>query len=62
MRNRNLPSPYRRGSFHFTRAFIWLSTLIVTGIMIYFIVHLHSDGFKVPYAFLIVSLLTLNLH
>ena len=62
MRNRNLPSPYRPGSFHFTRAFIWLSTLIVTGIMIYFIVHLHSDGFKVPYAFLIVSLLALNLH
>ncbi|PCG98856.1 Hypothetical protein PENO1_031820 [Penicillium occitanis (nom. inval.)] len=53
MRNK-LPSPYRPGLFHFTRAFIWLSTLIVTGIMIYFIVHLHSDGFKVPYAFLVI--------
>uniref|UniRef100_A0A093VJV4 MARVEL domain-containing protein 2 n=1 Tax=Talaromyces marneffei PM1 TaxID=1077442 RepID=A0A093VJV4_TALMA len=54
MGSRNLPSPYRPGSFHFTRAFIWLSILIVTGIMIYFVVHLHSDGFKVPYAFLII--------
>ncbi|KAH8705025.1 hypothetical protein BGW36DRAFT_421602 [Talaromyces proteolyticus] len=47
-------SSYSAGSFYFTRISLSISTLIVTGILVYFAVHLHSDGYKLPYALLIL--------
>ncbi|OKL56294.1 hypothetical protein UA08_08572 [Talaromyces atroroseus] len=51
---RSRQNHYAPGSFHGVRAFLWVSTLIVTAIMIDFAVNLHSGGFKLPYAFLLI--------
>lgn len=51
----SMSSPYSAGSFYFARGLWAISTVIVTAILIYFAIHLHSDGFKLPYAFVIVS-------
>jgi hypothetical protein len=48
-------SPYSAGSFYFARGLWAISTAIVTAILIFFAIHLHADGFKLPYAFVVVS-------
>lgn len=50
-----MSSPYSAGPFYFARGLWAISTVIVTAIMIYFAIHLHADGFKLPFAFVIVS-------
>ncbi|QKX58631.1 uncharacterized protein TRUGW13939_05756 [Talaromyces rugulosus] len=49
-----MSSPYSAGPFYFARGLWAISTVIVTAIMIYFAIHLHADGFKLPFAFVIL--------
>ncbi|KAL1976184.1 hypothetical protein VTN31DRAFT_2466 [Thermomyces dupontii] len=57
MRSRNpLPSPFSPKIFHLVRTINFISTLIVSVIMIYFTIHLHRDGFRLPWAFLVLMI------
>ncbi|KAL1966973.1 hypothetical protein VTN77DRAFT_3717 [Rasamsonia byssochlamydoides] len=51
---RTLPSPYSPGAFHAVRALSFVATIIVAAIMIYFAYHLHQDGFKLPWTFVVI--------
>lgn len=50
------PSEYPKLPFNGIRFLIFLSSLVVGIILAVFIYHLHADGYKLPFAFLIVSL------
>jgi hypothetical protein len=49
------PSAYPPLPFHLIRFFIFLSSIVVGVILAVFIYHLHADGYKLPYSFLVVS-------
>jgi hypothetical protein len=49
------PSAYPALPFHAIRFFSFLSSIVVGAILALFIYHLHADGFKLPYSFLVVS-------
>lgn len=49
------PSTYPPAPFHGIRIIIFLSSIVIGIILAIFIYHLHADGFKLPFAFLIVS-------
>ncbi|KAJ5671810.1 hypothetical protein N7507_000937 [Penicillium longicatenatum] len=51
---RSKPSDYPALPFHGIRILSFLSSLIVAIILAVFIYHLHSDGYKLPFAFLIL--------
>ncbi|CAG7922048.1 unnamed protein product [Penicillium olsonii] len=48
------PSAYPALPFHLIRFFIFLSALVVGAILAVFIYHLHADGFKLPYSFIVL--------
>lgn len=48
------PSAYPKGPFHVIRFLIFLSSIVIGIILAVFIYHLHADGYKLPFAFLIV--------
>jgi hypothetical protein len=52
---RTLPSPYSPLAFHTVKALSLISVAIVSGIIIYFTIHLHQDGFKLPWTFIVVG-------
>lgn len=57
MRSKSVkPSAYPKLPFHGIRFLIFLSSAVVAIILAVFIYHLHADGYKLPFAFLIVSL------
>ncbi|KAJ9407596.1 hypothetical protein DTO045G8_4608 [Paecilomyces variotii] len=47
---------YPKAPFHVIRFCSVVSTLIVGGIMGFFIYHLHQDGFRLPWAFLVITI------
>lgn len=49
------PSAYPPLPFHLIRFLISLSSLVVGVILAVFTYHLHADGYKLPYSFLVVS-------
>jgi hypothetical protein len=49
------PSAYPPLPFHLIRFLIALSSLVVGVILAVFTYHLHADGYKLPYSFLVVS-------
>ncbi|EKV16313.1 hypothetical protein PDIG_08440 [Penicillium digitatum PHI26] len=49
------PSAYPPLPFHFIRFLISLSSIVVGVILAVFTYHLHADGYKLPYSFLVVS-------
>lgn len=53
------PSPYNALSFHGVRCISAICSIIVGCILAFFAVALKNDGYKVPWTFLIVSLLSL---
>jgi hypothetical protein len=56
MRSKSVkPSAYPALPFHAIRFLIFLSSAVVAIILAVFIYHLHADGYKLPFAFLIVS-------
>ncbi|CAG8106117.1 unnamed protein product [Penicillium salamii] len=54
MRSSVKPSAYPPLPFHLIRFFIFLSSLVVGVILAVFIYHLHADGFKLPYSFIVL--------
>lgn len=48
------PSDYPPLPFHTIRFITFLSSLVVAIILAVFIYHLHADGYKLPFAFLVV--------
>lgn len=48
------PSAYPKGPVHLIRLLIFLSSIVIGVILAVFIYHLHADGYKLPFAFLIV--------
>ncbi|KAI2794481.1 hypothetical protein POX_a01080 [Penicillium oxalicum] len=52
------PSDYPSLPFHGIRSIIFLSSLVVAIILATFTYHLHADGYKLPFAFLILLLAT----
>lgn len=48
------PSAYPKGPFHGIRFLLFLSSIVIGIILAVFIYHLHADGYKLPFAFLIV--------
>lgn len=55
VKNKMKPSYYTARSFHGIRAISAISSIIVTSILIFFVIQLKSDNYKVPWTFLIVS-------
>lgn len=51
---RSKPSDYPALPFHGIRIANFISSLVVGIILAVFIYHLHADGYKLPFAFLIV--------
>lgn len=51
------PSAYPPLPFYLIRSFVFISALVVGVILAVFIYHLHADGFKLPYSFLVVRTL-----
>lgn len=49
------PSVYPPVPFHSIRILAFLSSVVVGIILAVFIYHLHADGYKLPFAFLLVS-------
>lgn len=49
------PSAYPAIPFHGIRFIAFLSSIVVGIILAVFIYHLHADGYKLPFAFLIVG-------
>ncbi|KAJ5525529.1 hypothetical protein N7494_012179 [Penicillium frequentans] len=56
---RSKPSDYPALPFHGIRFLSFLSSLIVAIILAVFIYHLHADGYKLPFAFLILLIVSL---
>ncbi|KAJ5634483.1 hypothetical protein N7528_002325 [Penicillium herquei] len=56
---RSKPSDYPALPFHIIRISAFISSLIVAIILAVFIYHLHADGYKLPYAFLILLIAAL---
>ena len=54
------PSAYPPVPFHLIRFLISLSSLVVGVILAVFTYHLHADGYKLPYSFLVVSNITIH--
>lgn len=52
---RTKPSDYKSFSFHAVRTISALCTIIVMAILIFFTIALKTDGYKIPWTFLIVS-------
>lgn len=52
------PSAYPALPFNIIRAAALLASIVVSIILAVFIYHLHADGYKLPFPFLIVSPLT----
>lgn len=50
------PSDYPSLPFHGIRFMSFLSSIVVAIILAIFIYHLHADGYKLPFAFLVVRL------
>ena len=50
------PSVYPPVPFHVIRAFTLFSCIIVGVILAVFIYHLHQEGYKLPWVFLVVRL------
>ncbi|KAJ6012536.1 hypothetical protein N7499_011794 [Penicillium canescens] len=48
------PSAYPPLPFHAIRFFGFLSSIVVGAILAVFIYHLHADGYKLPYSFLVL--------
>ncbi|KAJ5347241.1 hypothetical protein MYU51_004379 [Penicillium brevicompactum] len=48
------PSAYPPLPFHLIRFFVFLSSIVVGVILAVFIYHLHADGFKLPYSFIVL--------
>lgn len=56
MRSKSVkPSAYPKLPFHGIRFIVFLSSAVTAIILAVFIYHLHADGYKLPFAFLIVS-------
>lgn len=56
MRSKSVkPSAYPAIPFHGIRFIAFLSSVVVGIILAVFIYHLHADGYKLPFAFLIVG-------
>jgi len=56
------PSPYPRIPFHALRCLQLLSSIVVSGIMAYFMYYLHKEGYTIPWTFIVlfsVSLATI---
>ena len=51
---RTPPSHYPPLAFHLIRTFSLVSSLIVSGILLYFCYHLRHDHYKIPWTFLVV--------
>ncbi|KAJ5093906.1 hypothetical protein N7456_009767 [Penicillium angulare] len=56
---RTKPSDYPALPFHLIRILAFLSSLIVAIVLAVFIYHLHADGYKLPFAFLILLIAAL---
>ncbi|KAJ5287448.1 hypothetical protein N7478_003134 [Penicillium angulare] len=56
---RSKPSDYPGLPFHLIRILAFLSSLIVAIVLAVFIYHLHADGYKLPFAFLILLIAAL---
>ncbi|KXG48170.1 uncharacterized protein PGRI_020400 [Penicillium griseofulvum] len=54
MRPQVKPSAYPPLPFHLIRFLIFLSSIVVGVILAVFTYHLHADGFKLPYSFLVL--------
>lgn len=52
---KRMPSHYPPLPFHGIRAISFISASIVVGILVYFIIQLKVDSFKIPWTFLVVS-------
>ena len=48
------PQVYPRLAFHLIRAIAFLSASVVTGVLVYFMIQLRHDEFKLPWTFIIV--------
>ncbi|KAJ5216075.1 uncharacterized protein N7498_002482 [Penicillium cinerascens] len=60
MRSKSVkPSAYPKLPFHGIRFLIFLSAAVVAIILAVFIYHLHADGYKLPFAFLILLIAAL---
>lgn len=58
MRSRQMPfgpSVYSPLPFHIIRTIFFFSSAVVGAILSVFIYHLHKDGYKLPFTFLVVS-------
>ena len=55
---RSQPSPYPILPFHALRACSLVCSLVVAAVLSYFVYHLKQDNFKIPWTFLVVSLLS----
>lgn len=54
------PSYYSPFSFHAVRTISALSSVVVSGILVFFCIELKNEGYKIPWTFLIVSGLSLD--
>ena len=54
MKTHTRPSPYSPTPFHITNIALFVSSTIVTSILVYFCAQLKNDDFKLPWTFIVV--------